>query len=299
MNKLRPKKFDSYLGQKKVKENLQVVVKAAQQSTGPLDHILLCGSPGTGKTSLAHVIGAEYGHAIVAELLGSRITSISDLDGLLSIRPHDIIFIDEIHALPPKVEEALYEAMEDFKWNGQSIQPFTLIGATTKEGWLSKPMHARFTIIETLDLYSDAELLEILDRSALALEIGLSYEAAQAIAKRSRGTPRLANQYLKRVSNYAENGSISKDIAHKALKSIGIDVFGLDRVDREILQIMCDVFKSGPVGVQALATTMGEEPETIEVLREPYLLKIGFISRGPRGRSLTARGTTYLDKVVA
>jgi len=296
MKELKPAGLGSYIGQERVKKNIEVCIETAKKRSliNPLDHILLCGPAGTGKTSLAEVIAKEL-YAPVYKHMGPRIDKIAKLDFFGEIELGSIVFIDEIHALPNKVEEALYEPMDNFTWNGKKIQPFTLIGATTKEGYLNKPLHSRFTIIETLELYSTGDLYGILKRSADLMKLKLDDKAAVAIAKRSRGTPRMANQLLKRVSYYGVD--ITSDVARKAMDNIGIDGFGCDRIDRDIVKMIHKSFNNGPVGIDSLANLLDEDIDTIEILREPHLVKIGFIQRTERGRVLTSRGIEYAKKV--
>ncbi len=296
MGILSPSGLGSYIGQEKVKKNITVCIEASKKRplTTPLDHILFAGPSGTGKTSMAEVIAKEL-YVPVEKFMGPRLDNISKLDFLCDIELGTIVFIDEIHALPRKVEEALYDPMDNFKWNGKDIMPFTLIGATTREGYLSKPLHSRFTIIETLELYSNSELFGILKRSAELMKVKLEDKAAMAIAKRSRGTPRMANQLLKRVGYYGKD--ITSAVAKEAMDNIGIDEYGCDRVDRSIIKTIHKSFGNGPVGIDSLASILGEDIDTIEILREPHLVKIGFIQRSDRGRILTPRGIDYAKKV--
>jgi len=290
MNILRPTGFDSYIGQETVKKNLKVIAdKMCSVGESLLDHTLLCGPSGLGKTSLARIFVKEAtGMSLKSEFIGSRISSPDVFDNFMYKYLHgQSIFIDEIHALPGKVEEALYEAMEDFTWQNKAISPFAVIGATTKEGFLSKPLHDRFTIIETLDFYIIEDLKKIIHRSSEILGIEVAGEAEEEIARRSRGTPRMANQLLKRLVNYAINNQISLVLARSALNDIGIDAYGLDRNDRAIIKALK---KNGAMGLDSLASIVNEDVSTIETLREPYLVAAGFVQRTPRGRELTEEG---------
>lgn len=298
-NSLRPTKLSEYVGQEKVKQSLEIYIKAAKSRKDALDHVLLYGPPGLGKTTLAHIIANELGSQFKITS-GPAIEHAADLAAILTnLGKNDVLFIDEIHRLNKSVEEILYPAMEDFALDfivgkGPSaknmrlkIQPFTLIGATTKAGMLTSPLRDRFGVICRLELYEDAELQVIIKRSAKILNIDIDEQASLDIAKRSRGTPRIANRLLKRVRDYAEvlgTGKITKEIDDKALAKMEIDELGLDFIDRKILESIIYKFGGGPVGLDTLSATISEDSSTIEDVYEPYLLQLGFIARTPRGR---------------
>ena len=298
-NKLRPTKMEDYVGQDKIKNQLNVFIKAALNRNEALDHVLLYGPPGLGKTTLSHIIANELGVQIKVTS-GPAIESAADLASILTnLQTNDVLFIDEIHRLNRSVEEILYPAMEDYALDfvvgkGPSaramrlkIQPFTLIGATTKVGMLSAPLRDRFGVLARLEQYTEDDLLKIICRSAKILGISLDEDAGRELARRSRGTPRIANRLLKRVRDFAEfdnNNTITKEIADRALNIMEVDSLGLDYTDRRILLTMMDNFKGRPVGLETLAASTGEESSTIEEVYEPYLLQIGFIARTPRGR---------------
>jgi len=296
MYELKPRNLGEYIGQKRVRNNISICLETVKQRSlmDPLDHILLCGAAGTGKTSLAEVIAQEL-YVPIHKFMGPRLKGVDSLNFLSEVKPSEIVFIDEIHALPRKVEETLYEPLDSRKLNGTEINPFTLIGATTKEGFISKPLHTRFTIVETLELYDTSELFGILKRSASIMKLKVEDTAIVAIAQRSRGTPRMANQLLKRISYY--NSNISAEIAQKAMDNIGIDKYGFDRIDRQILKTMHKLFGNGPVGIESLANILDEDMTTIEILREPFLVKSGFVQRTAKGRILTQKGVEYARKV--
>lgn len=310
-NALRPLRFDDFSGQKKVVENLEVFVEAAKYRGEPLDHTLLHGPPGLGKTTLSNIIANELG-------VGFKITSgpvldkPGDLAGILtSLETNDVLFIDEIHRLSPVVEEYLYSAMEDYRIDimidkgpsARSIQidlnPFTLVGATTRSGLLTAPLRARFGINLHLEYYEPKTLMRIVKRSASILNVPISDDAASEIAGRSRGTPRIANALLRRVRDFAQvkgSGSIDHEIAKYALKSLNIDQYGLDEIDNKILTTIIDKFKGGPVGLSTIATAIGEDTGTVEEVYEPFLIMEGFIKRTPRGRMATQLAYEHLGR---
>lgn len=310
-NALRPLRFGDFSGQLKVVENLRVFVEAAKYRGEPLDHTLLHGPPGLGKTTLSNIIANELG-------VGFKITSgpvldkPGDLAGILtSLEPNDVLFIDEIHRLSPVVEEYLYSAMEDYRIDimidkgpsARSIQidlnPFTLVGATTRSGLLTAPLRARFGINLHLEYYDAAVLTRILHRSAGILGVPLDEHAAVEIAGRSRGTPRIANALLRRVRDFAQvrgNGRIDTDIARFALEALNIDRHGLDEIDNKILLTIIDKFKGGPVGISTIATAIGEDAGTVEEVYEPFLIKEGFVKRTPRGREVTDLAYRHLGR---
>lgn len=308
---LRPSGFDSFQGQEAVTGNLKVFVMAARQRKEALDHVLLHGPPGLGKTTLSHIIAHELGVGIKTTS-GPVLDKPGELAGLLtSLEPNDVLFIDEIHRLPAVVEEYLYSAMEDYKIdilidsgpNARSVQiglsPFTLIGATTRSGLLTSPLRSRFGINARLTYYDAATLEKIVDRSAKLLQVEIEKEAAHEIARRSRGTPRIANLLLRRVRDFAQvkgNGNIDVDIARHALDSLNVDKFGLDEMDNRILLAIIDKFRGGPVGVNTIATAVGEDPGTLEEVYEPYLIQEGFLMRTPRGREVTPLAYRHLGR---
>lgn len=298
-NSLRPRSMQDYVGQEKIKNNLEIYIKAAKNRGETLDHVLLYGPPGLGKTTLSHIIANEMGSQI-KNTSGPTIEHAADLAAILTnLNKNDVLFIDEIHRLNKSVEEVLYPAMEDFALDfivgkGPSarnmrlkIQPFTLIGATTRAGMLTGPLRDRFGVICRLELYSVEELKIIINRSAKILNVTLDDDACTEIARRSRGTPRLANRLLKRVRDYADvlgEGRIDLKMANKSLELMEIDKIGLDNIDRKIMLAIIKKFLGGPVGLETLASSTGEDATTIEDVYEPYLLQLGFIARTPRGR---------------
>ena len=306
---LRPKVLSEYIGQEKVKENMKVYIEAAKKRGECLDHVLLYGPPGLGKTTLSCIIANEMG-VNIRVTSGPAIEKAGDLAALLTnLQPNDVLFIDEIHRLSRQVEEVLYPAMEDYvldiiMGNGPSarsiridLPKFTLIGATTRSGQLSAPLRDRFGVIQRLELYTPEELCSIVQRSAIILAIPCTKDGAMEIAKRSRGTPRIANRLLKRVRDYAEvlgDGKITREIADIALAREDIDRLGLDRLDRRFLEMIIRGYNGGPVGLETLASALGEESVTLEEVCEPFLMQLGFIARTPRGRTATALAYKHL-----
>jgi Holliday junction DNA helicase RuvB len=305
---LRPRALDEYIGQDRVRDNLQVSIAAARGRQEALDHVLLYGPPGLGKTTLAYVIANEMGVPIRATA-GPVIEKPGDLAAMLTnLKEHEVLFIDEIHRLPAAIEEILYPAMEDYELDlvivqGPSarsvkltLQKFTLVGATTRAGLLTAPLRARFGIVHRLDFYVDADIEEIVRRSARILGVPTDDAAAQEVARRSRGTPRIANRLLKRVRDYAQvraDGHLTADVTRAAMDLLEVDDHGFDDVDRKLLRTIIDKFSGGPVGVNSLAAAINEEKDAIEDMYEPFLIQHGFLDRTPRGRVATPRAYEY------
>ena len=310
---LRPQNFSQYLGQQRVKDNLSIFVQAARQRNEPLDHVLLSGPPGLGKTTLAHIIATELGVKLHVTS-GPALEKKGDLAGILTnLEPNDVLFIDEIHRLSAVVEENLYPAMEDLRFDvvvGEGVYarslpielaPFTLVGATTRAGLLTSPMRDRFGIVENLDFYSPEELRAIVERSAQILGVPTNTEAALHIAQRARGTPRIANRLLRRIRDIAEvkgDGTINTTLADDALSLLDVDRAGFDRMDRKLLLALIDKFDGGPVGVDTLAAAIGEEKQTVEDVYEPYLLKEGYLKRTHRGRVATRFAYQHFGRIM-
>ena len=305
---LRPRRLDEYIGQDRVRENLQVAIAAAKQRKEPLDHVLLHGPPGLGKTTLAYVIATEMG-VLIRATSGPAIEKPGDLVGIVTnLAAGDVLFIDEIHRMSPVVEEILYPALEDYEVDiiiGQGpsartvkvrLERFTLIGATTRTGLLTSPLRSRFGIVHRLEFYTPADLEEIVRRSAKILDVPIEDAAATEIARRSRGTPRIANRLLRRVRDYAQvraAGTITLEVANAGLKLLEVDEHGFDEIDRKLLLTIIEKFDGGPVGLGTIAAAISEEKDAIEDIYEPFLIQIGFLDRTPRGRVATPRAYGY------
>lgn len=306
---IRPRRLADYVGQPQVREQMEIFIQAARQRSAPLDHTLIFGPPGLGKTTLANIIAAEMGVALKTTS-GPVLEKAGDLAALMtSLEPGDVLFIDEIHRLSPVVEEILYPAMEDYQLDimigegpaARSIKldlpPFTLVGATTRAGLLTSPLRDRFGIVQRLEFYNTDDLTSIVARSAHLLSMQIEAGGAAEIARRARGTPRIANRLLRRVRDVADvknNGNVSADIADIALKMLGVDHLGCDAMDRRLLLAIIEKFDGGPVGVESLASAIGEERDTIEEVLEPYLIQQGYLHRTPRGRLATKLAYTHL-----
>jgi holliday junction DNA helicase RuvB len=306
---LRPRSLAEYIGQDRIRDNLQVSIAAARGRREALDHVLLYGPPGLGKTTLAYVIGAEMG-VPVRSTAGPIIEKPGDLAGMLTdLQEHEVLFIDEIHRLAPAIEEILYPAMEDYELDimvGQGpgarsvkvdLKRFTLVGATTRAGLLTSPLRARFGIVHRLDFYNERDIVEIVRRSARILGVPIDDDAAGEIGRRARGTPRIANRLLRRVRDFAQvraDGRITVGVARDAMTLLEVDERGFDEIDRKLLRTIIDKFSGGPVGVNSLAAAIHEEKDAIEDIYEPFLIQAGFLDRTPRGRVATARAYEYL-----
>jgi Holliday junction DNA helicase RuvB len=305
---LRPRRLNDFTGQARLKEVLQIAIEAARKRGEAMDHVLLYGPPGLGKTTLASIIASEL-EVPFTQTSGPVLQKKLDLSGILStIQPRQVFFIDEVHRLLPDVEEMLYSALEDFhldiligtgpgaRTHSISIQKFTAIGATTRQGLVSAPMRGRFGIVLRLNHYDVPELTTIVERSSRLLDTPIERDGAEEIARRARGTPRIANRLLRRVRDYAQvraHGHITPEVAETALNLLEVDRFGLDEIDQKIMRTVLEKFGGGPVGLNSIAAAIGEEPETIEEVYEPYLIQLGFLHRSPRGRIATERAFDY------
>jgi holliday junction DNA helicase RuvB len=306
---LRPTRWDEYVGQQKVKDNLHIFIQGARARKEALDHVLFYGPPGLGKTTLAYIIASELG-VNIRPTSGPVIERPKDLAAILSnLQERDVLFVDEIHRLNPTVEETLYPAMEDYRLDliigqGPSAQTykltlphFTLVGATTRAGLLTSPLRDRFGVVQRLDFYSESDLVQIVRRSAAILDVSITDEGATEMAKRSRGTPRVANRLLRRVRDFAQvlgDGRIDRGVANDALNRLEVDERGFDEMDRRILYTIIQKFSGGPVGIETLAVAVGEERDTIEDVYEPFLIQLGFLARTPRGRTATRLAYAHL-----
>ena len=309
---LRPKSLDEYVGQEKIRGQLSIFVEAARGRKEALDHVLLFGPPGLGKTTLAHIVAREMG-VNLRQTSGPVLERPGDLAAILTnLEPNDVLFIDEIHRLSPVVEEILYPALEDYQIDimigegpaARSVKldlpPFTLVGATTRAGMLTNPLRDRFGIVARLEFYTDEELKRIVDRSASLLNVVVSDEGSMEIARRSRGTPRISNRLLRRVRDYAQvraGGEVTREVADAALKMLDVDLLGLDMMDRKLLLAILEKFAGGPVGLDNLAAAIGEESDTIEDVLEPYLIQQGYLQRTPRGRIATVSAYRHFNMV--
>ena len=307
---LRPRTLDDYIGQDRVRENLEVSIAAARQRGEALDHVLVYGPPGLGKTTLAYVIANEL-HVPIRATSGPVLEKPGDLAAILTnLAEREVLFIDEIHRMPPAIEEILYPALEDYELDiviGQGpsarsvkvpLQKFTLVGATTRTGLLTSPLRSRFGIVHRLEFYTPADLEEIVRRSARILAVSAEAPAAAEIARRPRGTPRIANRLLRRVRDYAQvraDGTITADTAYAALKLLEVDEYGFDEIDRKLLRTIIEKFGGGPVGINSIAAAISEEKDAIEDIYEPFLIQLGFLDRTPRGRVATPRAYGYLN----